>query len=187
MGVLLYLYFRAFRALLAVLALVCLARSARAEPSESPEPRATAAAGPDRDVMLSFSISEYFLSPVRCLSAFGSRTTACAAASGRSMFLRESPRLVADPTTVAFQYVRRLSLARFVELGGIEIPRNDLPIDLGALALQIAGGLGMKWVLAGMVHARPTLTPTDGPHGVAFHPTFGTVPGGVTVGMMGAF
>jgi len=184
---LLYLYFRALRASLAVLALVCLARSARAEPPNSPEPRATAAAGPDRDGMLSFSISEYFLAPVRCLGAFALRSVTCVSRSGRGTFLREAPRLEPDATTGAFQYVRRLSLARFVELGGIEIPRNDLPIDLGALALQIAAGLGMKWVVAGMVHARPTLAQVDVPHGLAVHPTFGTVPGGVTVGIVGAF
>lgn len=137
--------------------------------------------------MLSFSISEYFLVPVRCLGAVALRGAACGSVWDRGMLLRDSPRIAPDPTIGAFQYVRRLSLARFVELGGIEIPRNDLPIDLGALALQVAAGLGLKWVVAGMVHARPTLTPTDSPHGVAFHPTFGTVPGGVTVGLVGAF
>jgi len=184
---LLYLYFRALRASLAVLALVCLARSSRAEPPEVPEARATAASGPDRDMMLSFSISEYFLAPVRCLGAMALRGAACGSVWGRGMLLREAPRVAPDPTVSAFQYVRRLSLARFVELGGIEIPRNDLPIDLGALALQLAAGLGLKWVVAGMVHARPTLMQTDAPRGVAFHPTFGTVPGGVTVGLVGAF
>jgi hypothetical protein len=184
---LLYLYFRALRALLVVLALVCLARSSRAEPTPSPEARATAAAGPDRDAMLSFSISSYLLAPAKCLGSFASHGVACAAPGSGGLRLDETGRDAAETHSVVFPaFARRLTFERFVELGGFVLPRTDLPIDLGALALELAARMRIRWVLAGMVHVRAPL-PFEGPHGVSIHPLFGTVSGGATVGLVATF
>lgn len=144
---------------------MALAPSLRAEPP-SGQARAPVT---DHAAMLSFSISEYFLAP--------------AALWSRNLVLRQTV------------FAPRLTFARLVEAGGLEVRRKDLPLDLGALGLELAAGLGLTWVVAGMLPSRlPTQAapgdarPRDaGPRGIEIHPIFATVAGVATLGVVGTF
>jgi hypothetical protein len=118
--------------------------------------------------MLGFSISEYFLAPVALWS--------------RNLVLRG-----------AIVFAPRPTFAHMVEVGGFDRPRTDLPLDLGALGLEIAAGLGLRWVVVGMLPRgtampAPQAQPRDsGSGGIEIHPIFATVAGTATLGIVGTF
>lgn len=138
-------------------------------PSSRAEPPNTSAPLAAREAMLSFSISEYFLAPVSVWS--------------RNLVLRG-----------AVVFAPRPTFAHLVEVGGFDRPRTDLPLDLGALGLEIAAGLGLRWVVVGMLPRRTTMLgsppqqPRDsGSGGIEIHPIFATVAGTATLGVIGTF